>query len=255
MQQGEYRKGRFARLALKVGTVASAAAALLAENAAGDGHDAHASRRHVVSQHASIARAVDRPDVSSPPLLVLKPSLSGAQLVLAGHRSHSSHSSHRSHVSGSSHSSHFSSSIRAGSTASRPTSRSEPSSSTSASYSGSPSSSGRSSSFFGSSSNQPAGAADAVPSPPARQVVAQPAKPVVTTPPVDYSDPKNRYQLISISMVAGVQKAFIKDLLKRDARLLSVGEMIGEAKLIEISKSRNAIRLKPTSGTEITLKQ
>lgn len=78
---------------------------------------------------------------------------------------------------------------------------------------------------------------------------------MATAPPVDYSDPKNRYELIVISMVGGVQKAFIKDLLENDAKLMSVGEMIGEAKLIEISKSKDAVRLKQTSGAEITLKK
>src|SRR4051812_39930894 len=96
------RRRRLAKLALKIGTVATAAAALLAEDTAsaheGDLLAGLLSRNDVV---ASVPRATEEAGQVLPPPLILRPSHADSTRMFAGHRSHSSHSSHRSHVSGS----------------------------------------------------------------------------------------------------------------------------------------------------------
>ncbi len=42
----------------------------------------------------------------------------------------------------------------------------------------------------------------------------------------------------------------MKDLLLKEAKLIEIGESIGECKLISLSLKDQSIRLKPASGTE-----
>ena len=267
------QKGRLARLALRVGTVAGAAAALLAENAAagqgGDGTPLPAARPEPI---AGVARPVEASESQTPPPLVLRPSRLGARLILTGHRSHRSHSSHSSHVSGSSsysrHSSHTSHVSGASNF------------STHQSHSSHYSSSTRS---FGSGSSSTSTAPSIAPSapafrPPARPVgppadgdamnpapamdpgpaaadVAAPAPAEAARPAIDLNDPKNRFQLITVSRVNGVQKAFIKDLLRDYRKLMRVGETIGDCKLTSISKDGQWVRMKPPKGDYFTVER
>jgi len=60
--------------------------------------------------------------------------------------------------------------------------------------------------------------------------------------------------VIAISVVGGRQKAFIKDLLEDESKLLQVGDSIGDAKVLEISKAAGVVRLKPETGEELTLR-
>jgi len=51
----------------------------------------------------------------------------------------------------------------------------------------------------------------------------------------------------------GVRKAYIKDLTVGATRLVKVGDIIGECKLIEILLKEQSVRLKPTEGLEFTI--
>jgi hypothetical protein len=239
MGQGD-RRSPLAKLALKFGTVATAAAALLAEgNASADESDVLKGlldRNHAVPAD-SFEKAVS--DGLAPPPLILKPSHAEQNWLLAGHtshRSHSSHSSHRSHTSGSSHSSHFSSSVGTGSGLA-PSARRLDSSPKALDSSTTPPDGPKSSAV----------ASPTVNTPPAPKVKAAPA--------VDRRDPLLRYQLLTLGTYSGIQKAYVKDLLVGSAKLIKVGETIGDSKLIEILPQAQSIRLKPTTGPELTIKR
>ena len=248
MGDDERQRGRLRKLALKLGTVAGAAAALLAENSASaqDG-DVFAGLLNRNDVTVSAPREVGESTKPIAPL-VLKPGHGGSKLILAGHRSHSSHSSHsshRSHVSGSSHSSHFSSSVR-------------PSSGRSTSSPSSSSSNLPGASVPGSAAADASGGDDtptATPPAASRKGTTRPAPTAPTPPPVDRHDPLLRYQLITLNADKGVPKAFIKDLLVGESRQIEVGETIGDCKLTSISMAEKSIRLKPPTGPEFTLRR
>lgn len=236
------------KLALRFGTVATAAAALLAEGTASaresDVLKGLLNRDDLVP---TVTRETEEPAGLLPPPLILKPSQAEPNWILAGHRSHSSHSSHRSHsshVSGSGHSSHFSASSHTshysssvGTSSARRSSRGW-------------------SDFSPSSSELPSSPPDlpARPLPPPR-VDPLPVPKVEPPPKLDRHDPLLRYELITFGTYFGVQKAYIKDHLEGKASLIRVGETIGDCKLVEISPSRDSIRLKPKEGPEFSVKR
>ena len=254
MSQDGHRPGRVIRLAFKIGTVAGAAAALIAENAtSGEAGEASPRSPARIGSSPAIARKAEPPVPGSPPPLVLKPSRLGARLILAGHRSHSSHSSHSSHVSGasyrshSSHTSHFSSTIGSGS--------SRPSSGSSLRSAGS--------NYILPSIPAPADVSNGIPESttdrPAPKSAATttrvPTKPAPKAEPaVDLRDPANRYKLMSVNNFNGTVKAFIKDLLVGQPKLIKVGEEIGDSKLVDIARDWKSVRLKPPAGPEVNLK-
>lgn len=248
MSDDDRQRSRLRKLALKIGSVAGAAAALLGDNSAnakeGDVLAETLKRNEVIASAPRELKGLARP---APPPLVLKPGHAGGKLILAGHRSHSSHSSHsshRSHVSGSAHSSHFSSSVR-------PISGSSYSTGSSSTYT-------PGSATSGSSSSESSGSVDpstpAMPTP-SRKVTKPSTKKAVPLVPVDWNNPLIRYRLITLNADKAPIKAFIKDLLLGDSKQIQVGEMIGDCKLIGISLGEMSVRLKPRTGAEFTLKR
>lgn len=246
MGQDEVRRGRLARLALKVGTVAGAAAALLSDASGAQAADGNAPHPDRIDSIPTIARDSESPAQGSPPPLVLKPSRMGGRIIMAGHKSHSSHSSHSSHVSGAGfrahsshtshvsgarHSSHFSSTTRSGSGSYR---------------------SGSSSS--GSSSRSSAGSSSSV-APSSGWTAPAPASPEPRPiPKPDLTNPLARYQLLTIGTYGAIQKAFIKDLLVGQPKLVKVGEKVGDSELVSIAADKQSVRMKPPAKDEFVLK-
>jgi hypothetical protein len=235
MGQDERRKSHLAKLALKFGTVATAAAALLAEGTAS------ASESDVLKgilDHKDVVPALSadaeaQAALTLPPL-VLKPSHVQPRWLLAGHRSHSSHSSHRSHSSGSAHSSHYSSS-----TLTRPRS-------SSSTWSTSPGPSAE-------STGRPSTLADTPRTAPARRVAPTPAPKVKAAADKRPLDPTVRYELIRVQEFQGLQKAYIMDHSVERASLIKLGERIGDCMLVEILPGNNSVRLKPSTGPAFTV--
>jgi hypothetical protein len=251
MGQDEGRNDRIAKLAKKIGSVAAAAAALLADgNARSSESDLHRDLLDRNRAVGAISRAMEGV-ADLPPPLVLKPADGELDLLLArghsSHRSHSSHSSHRSHVSGASHASHYSSSPRVGSgVVSSPASNMP--AATSTPYTSTPS---RVSSADAEATQQ------RVPSSlietPASASTPRNEKPMVRDP--DFSNPLERFKLITISTRDGILKAFIKDEFFRSVKLLEVGETIGDCKLIKIAPIDKYVTLKPKKGAEVMIRQ
>jgi hypothetical protein len=86
--------------------------------------------------------------------------------------------------------------------------------------------------------------------PPSPFVVKPKPKPVV-----DPHDPRTRYQLLTIGRYEGYQKAFIKDLVLEESKLLRVGEKIGDCKLVGIYPAAKTIRMKPSKGAMFNVKR
>lgn len=84
---------------------------------------------------------------------------------------------------------------------------------------------------------------------------AKPAEKVEVTPAVDPNDPAVRYRLITISTYGGAQRAFIKDQMTGETKLMKVGESIGDCKLIAIMLSTNSVRLRPSEGDVVTIRK
>jgi hypothetical protein len=58
---------------------------------------------------------------------------------------------------------------------------------------------------------------------------------------------------MTVSTYDGIPKAYIKDHWKGQAKLIRVGETIGDCKLLSISLGYSSVRLQPTGGTAFTL--
>lgn len=239
MGHDDRQERRLGKFALKFGTVATAAAALVAEGTASAGEsDLLKGILERNDAAPALARGRDEPAGLVPPPLVLKPSQAEPDWMLAGHRSHSSHSSHRSHsshASGSSHASHYSASSHSshyssavGSGFARPAPRPFP--------------------------TGPTPPERAVPAP-APRVEPQPAPKVEAAPAIDPRDPLHRYELITFGTYQGVRKAFIKDHLTGAASLIKEGEKIGDCTLVEIIPQTDSVHLKPGDGEAFSIKR
>ncbi len=267
MEGDEQRRSLLQKLVRKVGTVAGAAAALLASNAgtvdANQPHSSPAQPRAVTlsNLHDGTGRRRDLP-----PPLVLKSSMANAKAMFAaGHRSHSSHSSHsshRSHVSGASHSSHFSSSIApstpsADSTAPAPSARTR-SRSLTRTPKATPSLPQAEDATPVTDSKVPP-TTPGLPNAPRTSVKPAPKLPNfsagATANGEESVDPSTRYRIITMQADKGFPVVFIKDLLTNESKQIRVGETIGDATLMSISLPTRTIRLKPKGGEEFALRQ
>lgn len=254
MGRDDGQERRAGKLVRKFGTVAAAAAALLAEGSGG-AHDS-GMMEDLINRHdpsAAVSRGAAEPDGDRPPPLVLTPSQVQPDWLLArrgSHSSHSSHSSHRSHsshVSGSFHSSHYSASSHSShysssvGSVSGPTTRRTPSA---------PSPAPAPADWPAAAPREPA--KDPAPATP---VNPQPAPKVEAPPAVDRHNPLQRYELVTLGTYQGIQKAYIKDLLDGNASLLKIGESIGDCTLVEITPERDSVRLKPAQGADFSIKR
>ena len=70
---------------------------------------------------------------------------------------------------------------------------------------------------------------------------------------LDIGDPKVRYELLRLQEFQGLQKAYIMDHSVESASLVKVGEPIGDCTLIEILPKTESIRLKPSEGPAFTV--
>lgn len=237
------------RMRRRIGCVSAAAAALLSSYSVVE--SAQPIHR-LLDVRTSTSIEADKRSVR--PLiapLVLKPSLGGAQIILAaGHRSHSSHSSHRSHTSGSFrvHSSHFSSSVAA------PRNQS-PKPAAAKSFSTKSRSTG-SSIVAPIETDQPrtpsltaAPQAEQTPSPvtpkPDQPIPREPSEDKPTpSPQADYNNLKQRFTAHTFSEIDGSPRATLVDHKEKQRKRVSVGDMYAGFKVLEIDHEKHTIELR-----------
>ena len=225
---------RFDGWAGKIGAVATAAAALLAQ-AEGIAHESDPFKGLLERARVrSVSSAME--ELLPPPVVLQPPTDERDGLILAGHRSHSSHSSHRSHISGSgAHRSHFSASL-----GTSPPAITAP----------------RRSSGLGLKSSLPDD--ESVSSPakaPVMTIPAAPAKKPAYSPPadVDLTKAEERFRLVGLPRARNIVRATLLDHKTGERHTLNVGDRLEGYTLMQIDVDKKAVELVGPNKEDVRL--